>query len=96
MLLNGLAAPCIPLTLATSADAYPGPIVMEYLSGGPIEWTNAEHKPILLVDQTRRIIRDVIVGLDYRMSICPSCAEMIAKACLSTRSRYHSSGHQAS
>jgi len=40
-------------------------IIMENLSGGPIEWTNAEHEPILLVDQTRRIIRDVIVGLDY-------------------------------
>ena len=68
----------MPLTPATSADTYPSPIVMEYLSGGPIEWTNAEHKPILLVDQTRRIIRDVIVGLDYRMSNCP-CAEMITK-----------------
>lgn len=45
---------------------------MEHLSGGPIEWKNAEHEPILLVDQTRRIIRDVIVGLDYRTSIYPS------------------------
>ncbi|KAF8622768.1 hypothetical protein AX15_006853 [Amanita polypyramis BW_CC] len=40
-------------------------IIMEYLSGGPIEWTNTEHEPVLLVDQARRIIRDVIVGLDY-------------------------------
>ncbi|KAF8633416.1 hypothetical protein AX17_004587 [Amanita inopinata Kibby_2008] len=40
-------------------------LIMEHLSGGPVEWTNAEHRPILPVDQTRRIIRDVIVGLDY-------------------------------
>ncbi|KAK2463207.1 hypothetical protein APHAL10511_004862 [Amanita phalloides] len=40
-------------------------LIMEYLSGGPVEWTNANHAPILLVDQTRRIIRDVMIGLDY-------------------------------
>ena len=49
---------------------------MEYLSGGPIEWTTTEHEPILLVDQARRIIRDVIAGLDYRMSRCPSFTEL--------------------
>lgn len=87
---------CVPLTLATTSNAYPCPIVMEYLSGGPIEWTNAEHKPILLVDQTRRIIRDVIIGLDYRTTVRSSCAEIIAKAGPSSQSRYNSSGHQAS
>ncbi|PFH51565.1 hypothetical protein AMATHDRAFT_142422 [Amanita thiersii Skay4041] len=40
-------------------------LIMEYLAGGPIEWTNGEQEPILLVDQTRRVMRDVIVGLDY-------------------------------
>lgn len=40
-------------------------LVMEYLSGGPVEWTNANDQPILLLKQTRRILRDVILGLDY-------------------------------
>ena len=38
---------------------------MEYLSGGPVEWTNANDQPILLLKQTRRILRDVLLGLDY-------------------------------
>ncbi|TFK44794.1 kinase-like domain-containing protein [Crucibulum laeve] len=40
-------------------------IAMEYLSGGPVEWANADHEPILSLDQTRRITRDVVNGLEY-------------------------------
>jgi serine/threonine protein kinase len=40
-------------------------LVMEYLSGGPVEWKNANDQPILLLKQTRRILRDVLLGLDY-------------------------------
>ncbi|TFK73989.1 kinase-like protein [Pluteus cervinus] len=40
-------------------------LAMEYLSGGPVQWTNKEQQPILTVFQTRRIIRDVISGLEY-------------------------------
>ncbi|KIM40182.1 hypothetical protein M413DRAFT_446343 [Hebeloma cylindrosporum] len=40
-------------------------MIMEYLSGGPVEWTNANDQPILLLKQTRRILRDVLLGLDY-------------------------------
>lgn len=40
-------------------------VVMEYLSGGHIEW-NPELPPSLTVDQTRRIMRDVVLGLEYR------------------------------
>ena len=39
---------------------------MEYMAGGEIKWRNSANQPILLVDQTRRIIRDVVLGLEYR------------------------------
>lgn len=39
---------------------------MEYLAGGPIQWSDTYHQPILSIQQTRRIIRDVILGLEYR------------------------------
>ncbi|TRM64579.1 kinase-like domain-containing protein [Schizophyllum amplum] len=39
-------------------------MVMEYLAGGEVTWTSNE-QPILTVDQTRRIIRDAILGLEY-------------------------------
>jgi hypothetical protein len=42
-------------------------LVMEYLFGGPIEWANANDQPILLLKQTRRILRDVLLGLEYRV-----------------------------
>lgn len=38
---------------------------MEYLAGGPVEWSNSDHKPLLMVQQTRRIMRDIILGLEY-------------------------------
>ncbi|KAI0790022.1 kinase-like protein [Abortiporus biennis] len=40
-------------------------LVMEYLEGGEIKWRNLAEEPILRVDQTRRICRDVILGLEY-------------------------------
>lgn len=40
-------------------------IVMEYLPGGEVQWTDEHHQPVLTVFQTRRIIRDVLVGLEY-------------------------------
>ncbi|KAF5316874.1 hypothetical protein D9611_003978 [Ephemerocybe angulata] len=41
-------------------------IIMEYIPGGPVEWTHGEdHLPLLTLAQTRRIMRDVIVGLEY-------------------------------
>jgi hypothetical protein len=39
--------------------------VMEYLGGGEVKWFNSLQQPIQTVDQTRRIIRDVILGLEY-------------------------------
>ena len=41
---------------------------MEYLGGGEIKWRSRNDNPLLRVDQTRRICRDVILGLEYRMS----------------------------
>lgn len=38
---------------------------MEYLAGGEIKWRTPADEPVLRVDQTRRIIRDVILGLEY-------------------------------
>jgi serine/threonine protein kinase len=39
---------------------------MEYLGGGEVKWVNSYNQPIQTVDQTRRIIRDVLLGLEYR------------------------------
>jgi SNF1-activating kinase 1 len=38
---------------------------MEFLGGGEIKWRNVQHEPLLHVDQTRRICRDAILGLEY-------------------------------
>ena len=38
---------------------------MEYLAGGPVAWSNDDHKPILMLQQTRRIMRDIVLGLEY-------------------------------
>ncbi|GLB40716.1 putative protein tyrosine kinase [Lyophyllum shimeji] len=40
-------------------------MVMEYLAGGEVKWKNEHDQPILSVDQTRRIIRDAVLGLEY-------------------------------
>ncbi|KAF9465010.1 kinase-like domain-containing protein [Collybia nuda] len=40
-------------------------LAMEFLAGGPIQWSNTQHQPVLSIQQTRRIIRDVILGLEY-------------------------------
>ncbi|KAK7466240.1 hypothetical protein VKT23_004968 [Stygiomarasmius scandens] len=40
-------------------------MVMEYLGGGEIKYTNGDNEPILTVEQTRRIMRDAILGLEY-------------------------------
>ncbi|TCD61659.1 hypothetical protein EIP91_008107, partial [Steccherinum ochraceum] len=40
-------------------------MVMEYLAGGEIKWRTTSDEPALRVDQTRRICRDVILGLEY-------------------------------
>ncbi|KAF5380408.1 hypothetical protein D9615_004496 [Tricholomella constricta] len=40
-------------------------LAMEYLSGGQVQWKDAEGKPILSVEEIRHIIRDVILGLEY-------------------------------
>lgn len=39
---------------------------MEYLGGGEVLWQDEHHKPLLTVDQTRRIMRDALLGLEYR------------------------------
>ncbi len=38
---------------------------MEYLGGGEIKWRTEGAEPTLRVSQTRRICRDVILGLEY-------------------------------
>ncbi|KAI0695386.1 kinase-like protein, partial [Cytidiella melzeri] len=40
-------------------------MVMEYCGGGEIKWRTEQEEPILRVSQTRRICRDVILGLEY-------------------------------
>ncbi len=38
---------------------------MEYLCGGQIQW-EYQGKPTLTIEQSRRIVRDVVLGLEYR------------------------------
>ncbi|KAF8967854.1 other/CAMKK/ELM protein kinase [Flammula alnicola] len=40
-------------------------MVMECLSGGPVEWSGINKEPVLMLQQTRRILRDTILGLEY-------------------------------
>jgi hypothetical protein len=42
-------------------------VVMEYLEGGEIKWRGHDG-PLLSLEQIRRIIRDVLLGLEYRKS----------------------------
>ncbi|RXW20703.1 hypothetical protein EST38_g5160 [Candolleomyces aberdarensis] len=40
-------------------------MIMEYLGGGEVKWRNDHSEPVLSVAQTRRIIRDAVLGLEY-------------------------------
>ncbi len=40
-------------------------LAMEYLCGGQIQW-EYQGKPTLTIEQSRRIVRDVVLGLEYR------------------------------
>ncbi|KZV94709.1 kinase-like protein [Exidia glandulosa HHB12029] len=40
-------------------------MVLEYMEGGEIKWRDNDNNPILTVAQTRRIFRDVVLGLEY-------------------------------
>ncbi|KAF8919795.1 kinase-like domain-containing protein [Mucidula mucida] len=39
-------------------------LALEYLSGGQVQWEE-NGRPTLMVDQCRRVLRDVIIGLEY-------------------------------
>lgn len=39
---------------------------MEYLGGGEVKWRDSQNRPVLTVSQTRRILRDAVLGLEYR------------------------------
>ena len=40
-------------------------VVMEFMAGGEVKWRDLEERPVLKVEQTRRICRDVVLGLEY-------------------------------
>ncbi|KAL5486233.1 hypothetical protein ACEPAI_7278 [Sanghuangporus weigelae] len=40
-------------------------LIMEYMGGGEVKWRDDHGRPCLRVDQTRRICRDVVLGLLY-------------------------------
>lgn len=46
---------------------------MEYMGGGEVKWNDGADvpRPILTIWQTRRIMRDVLLGLEYRQSTIP-------------------------
>ena len=40
--------------------------VLEYMEGGEVAWRTTNGQPTLSVEQSRRIFRDVVLGLEYR------------------------------
>lgn len=48
------------------ADDFFFALVMEYLGGGEVKWRDHENQPVLTISQTRRILRDAVLGLEYR------------------------------
>lgn len=44
-------------------------LVMEHLAGGPVQWCTTEDTPLLTLSQTRRIMRDVLLGVEYLHSL---------------------------
>lgn len=40
-------------------------MVMEYLGGGEVKWRDDKNRPVLTISQTRRILRDAVLGLEY-------------------------------
>ena len=70
--------------------------VMEYLGGGEVKWRNDQHQPILTVEQTRRIMRDAILGLEYCELICVHFSRILSVFMLvSTLPGNYSSGYKA-
>jgi len=61
----GMHIPPVPVSLLMVNP------VMEYLGGGEVLWQGKENNPLLSVGQTRRIMRDALLGLEYRAFPCP-------------------------
>ncbi|CAG8529038.1 4814_t:CDS:2 [Gigaspora margarita] len=40
-------------------------MVIEYMEGGEIQWKDDHDRPVMSVDEARRIFRDVVLGLEY-------------------------------
>lgn len=40
-------------------------MVLEYMEGGEVVWKDKEGQPTLTVDEARRVLRDVVCGLEY-------------------------------
>lgn len=56
--------------------------VMEFLGGGEIKWRDSDSNPVLRVDQSRRICRDVILGLEYRSWLLPPSIPLVRDSIL--------------
>lgn len=42
--------------------------MLEYCEGGEVKWKTDDGRPLLTLDQSRRILRDIVLGLEYRAS----------------------------
>ncbi|CED85199.1 ser thr protein kinase [Phaffia rhodozyma] len=40
-------------------------LVFEYMEGGEVKWKTEDNQPLLAVNETRRVFRDVVLGLEY-------------------------------
>jgi len=60
----------LPILMSQIADRSSVP-VMEFCEGGEVLWHDRNDNPLLSLEQVRRIIRDVTLGLEYRTS--PLC-----------------------
>jgi serine/threonine protein kinase len=43
-------------------------LIMEFCGGGEVKWRTSDYKPKLSLLQTRHILRDISLGLEYRAS----------------------------
>lgn len=41
-------------------------MILEYCEGGELQWKDGASRPTLSLDETRRVFRDTLLGLEYR------------------------------
>ena len=61
----GTAPPISPVLFSDLETVANDVIVLEYMSGGQLQWRDSDDNPVLNIEQIRSIIRDTVLGLQY-------------------------------